>query len=79
MHSYGPTQTSVEWSHAPHESVKLNRVIISFSMGAFFLGGIFGGHGNARKYTPPKLIIAPEKWWLEDDFPIGKLNFQGLC
>ena len=30
-------------------------------------------------YTPPKLNIAPEKWWLEDYFPIGKLNFQGLC
>ena len=29
--------------------------------------------------TPPKFNIAPEKWWLEDYFPIEKLNFQGLC
>ncbi len=21
--------------------------------------------------TPPKFNIAPEKWWLEDNFPIG--------
>ena len=30
-------------------------------------------------FTPPKLNIAPEKWWLEDYFPIGKVAFQGLC
>ena len=29
--------------------------------------------------TPPKFNIAPEKWWLEDYFPIGKVTFQGLC
>ena len=29
--------------------------------------------------TPPKFDIAPEKWWLEDYFPIGKVTFQGLC
>ena len=23
--------------------------------------------------------IAPEKWWLEDYFLIGKVSFQGLC
>ncbi len=28
--------------------------------------------------TPPKFNIAPEKWWLEDYFPIGKVTFQGL-
>jgi len=22
-------------------------------------------------------IFAPEKWWLEDYFPIGKIDFQG--
>ena len=27
--------------------------------------------------TPPKFNIAPEKWWLEDYFPIGKVAFQG--
>ena len=29
--------------------------------------------------TPWKFNIAPEKWWLEDYFPIGKATFQGLC
>ena len=29
--------------------------------------------------TLPKFNIAPEKWWLEDYFPIGKVTFQGLC
>ena len=28
---------------------------------------------------PPKFNIAPEKGWLEDYFPIGKVTFQGLC
>ena len=34
-----------------------------------------------RKFTnnPWKFNIAPEKWWLEDYFPIGKVTFQGLC
>ena len=32
-----------------------------------------------RVNTPPKFNIAPEKWWLEDYFPIGKVTFQGLC
>ena len=30
-------------------------------------------------YTLSKFNIAPEKWWLEDYFPIGKVTFQGLC
>ena len=29
--------------------------------------------------TPPKFDKVPEKRWLEDDFPIGKAYFQGLC
>ena len=29
--------------------------------------------------TSPKFDIAPEKWWLEEYFPIGKGTFQGLC
>ena len=29
--------------------------------------------------TPPKFNIAPEKWWLEDYIPIGKVTFRGLC
>ena len=32
-----------------------------------------------RNYTPPKFNMAPQKWWLEDYFPIGKVTFQGLC
>ena len=31
------------------------------------------------KNTPRKFNIAPEKSWLEDYFPIGKVTFQGLC
>ncbi len=34
---------------------------------------------NYVSTTPPKFNIAPEKWWLEDYFPIGKVIFQGLC
>ncbi len=30
-------------------------------------------------YTPEEFNIAPEKWWLEDYFPIRKVTFQGLC
>ena len=30
-------------------------------------------------YTPQKLNVAPEKWWLEDYFPCGKVTFQGLA
>ena len=29
--------------------------------------------------TPPKFNIAPEKWWLGDYFPFGKITFHGLC
>ncbi len=32
-----------------------------------------------RKCTPWKFNIAPEKWWLEDYFPIGMVHFQWLC
>ena len=32
-----------------------------------------------KPFTPPKFNIAPEKWWLEDYFLIGKVTFQGLC
>ena len=39
-----------------------------------FLGSIF--HANQWN-THPKFNIAPEKWWLEDYFPIGKVNYSG--
>ena len=31
------------------------------------------------KHTPPKINIAPEKWWLEEYFPFGMVFFEGLC
>ena len=31
-----------------------------------------------RMVTLPETNIAPEDGWLEDDFPFGKANFQGL-
>ena len=30
-----------------------------------------------KNNTPPKFNIAPQKWWLEDNFPVGIVNFQG--
>ena len=35
--------------------------------------------GKPMVNEPPKFNIARETWWLEDDFPFGKANFQGLC
>ena len=29
--------------------------------------------------TPLKFNLAPEKSWLEDEFPSGMAYFQGLC
>ena len=34
---------------------------------------------NIYDLRPQKFNLAPEKWWLEDYFPIGKVTFQGLC
>ena len=48
-----------------------------FQVSHLKLQGVF--MGNYRKTTPPKFNIAPEKWWVEDYFPIGKVTFQGLC
>ena len=33
---------------------------------------------SSKKIHPRMINIAPEKWWLEDYFPIGKVTFQGL-
>ena len=43
-------------------------------------GGVWAERGpwETRIFTPPKFNIAPEKWWLEDYFLIGKATFQGL-
>ena len=47
-----------------------------------------GGCGRIEYYgwlwmldatTTRNFNIAPQKWWLEDYFPIGKVAFQGLC
>ena len=51
------------------------------------LDNLFGSYGDALQrtsqrhkiITPPKFNIVPEKWWLEDYFPIGKVTFEGLC
>ena len=32
-----------------------------------------------QKFTARKFNIAPERWWLEDYFAIGKVTFEGLC
>ena len=32
-----------------------------------------------KEHTPPKFTIVPEKWWLEDYVPTGRVTFQGLC
>ena len=34
----------------------------------------WGGFLESPGFTPPKFNIAPEKWWLEDYFPIGKVT-----
>ena len=41
--------------------------------------GDVGHLSKTKKTTPLKFNIAPEKWWLEDYFPIGKVTFKGLC
>ena len=51
---------------------------------AFFYLSLFPKKNEILKmmiigcFTPLKFNIAPEKWWLEDYFPIGKVTFQGL-
>ena len=45
----------------------------------FFSGIEITSDNRYIQTTPPKFNIAPEKRWLEDYFPIGKLTFQGLC
>ena len=45
--------------------------------------GSYGKVMNVHRIIPENTIrkfnIAPEKLWLEDYFPIGKVTFQGLC
>ena len=39
------------------------------------INGCFAGSFVKLK----EMFTLPEKWWLEDYFPIGKVTFQGLC
>ena len=34
-----------------------------------------GPLAGCLEYTPPKFNIAPENWWLEDEFPFGNAYF----
>ena len=34
---------------------------------------------TSTPYTPEVSQLDPEKRWLEDYIPIGKVTFQGLC
>ena len=45
--------------------------------GPSFWGNPFVSFRGGYSFTPPKFNIAPEKWWLEDYFPVGKVTFQG--
>ena len=36
------------------------------------------GAGEGELHPRSLTAKTPEKWWLEDYFPIGKVTFQGL-
>ena len=38
---------------------------------SIFWGNLGCNYNSLKVFTPPKFYIAPEKWWLEDYFPIG--------
>ena len=41
---------------------------------------MFGKPLKGKIYLPlPETNVERENGWLEDDFPIGKAFFQGLC
>ena len=39
---------------------------------------LYNFHHFSSPFTLPKFNIDPEKWRLEDYFPIGRVTFQGL-
>ena len=43
------------------------------------VGVIFEYLKRSLEIHPRSFSMAPEKWWLEDYFPFGMANFQGLC
>ncbi len=52
--------------------VKLTTDVTEDSLMLWFLPMFLLVDGFPQKTTtPPKFNIAPEKWWLEDYFPIG--------
>ena len=55
---------------------------VSPGCGEFLHHQAFSGFSYRRSKSPsiittPKFNIAPQKWWLEDYFPIGKVAFSG--
>ena len=62
----GDKMTNLQYKHINYVNVAWCRSISCRSI-------------SCRPDTPPKFNIAPEKLWLEDYFPIGKVTFQGLC
>ena len=48
-------------------------------LGTVQIGNVMMKPYQMKQGTPLKFNIAPEKWWLEDYFPFGKVTFQGLC
>ena len=58
--------------------------ILPGALAGFFHGkgggsGFFINYTGWKKITPQSFSRGRWKWWLEDDFPIGKVAFQGLC
>ena len=41
--------------------------------------GFFWGVLGLQQYTLPETNIAPENWWLEDEFPFRMSYFEVLC
>ena len=46
-------------------------VLVASSTPLFFFCNAYSPWTQASEFTPPKFNIAPEKWWLEDEFPFG--------
>ena len=55
-----------------HQLVQYREVIASCNLRLEIAALIFG----RSSITLPETNIAPEKWWLEDEFPFGKPYFQ---
>ena len=84
--------SKIEWDRIPTDPVKSKKVSCDssrFTILRFLSGSVkrescgsdfLDKESNeVHRITLPETNIAPEKWWLEDYFPIGKVTFQGLC